>query len=183
MSVTIDRVYIDNRTYWKLKKKSSYVSTDCQSVRQSWWHKAIWDPWPHSYCCQAVAGMLMWGVLPLWREDRSVFTICAGPRLPRHSLVRVRQYSLAYFTVSDSSTWKARALYFYPQECITFSSMMLVFSAYFGHRRWKQKIAPKHWYTVLHCRTYYPVEKPVNFHCKPIDKGEVMRVSETELWQ
>jgi hypothetical protein len=79
----------------------SYVATDGQSASLSWCQAQILGLRPHFYCCQTVAGLLMWSVL----TDESMglpFTVAAGPRQRSHSRVRAPGDSWPYFTVSDS---------------------------------------------------------------------------------
>jgi hypothetical protein len=167
--------------------KKISVTTDCQSASQSWCHKAIWGPWSDSYYCQTVADMMMCGAVPSltrgWGCSLQFVLGLANADILGSVSHRIH-YRILLSQITDSPTWKARASYYYPQECIPFSNTMLVCSAYFGHRRWKQKTAAKHWYTASHYRTFYSrIEKPVNLRCNPIDTWEVMHISETELCQ
>jgi hypothetical protein len=61
----------------------SYVTTDGQSASLFWKKAPIWGLRPDFYCCQTVAGLLMWGTLSDERTGLS-FTIAAGPRQHSH---------------------------------------------------------------------------------------------------
>jgi hypothetical protein len=56
---------------------------------------------PDYYCCETIAGLLMWDALSDERTGLS-FTIAPGPRQRSHFRVRVPWCSSPYFTVSDS---------------------------------------------------------------------------------
>jgi hypothetical protein len=79
----------------------SYVTTGGQSASLSWNKAPIWDLRHDFYCCQTVAGLLMWGALSDERTGPS-FTIAAGSRHRSHFRVRVPWDLRPYFTVSDS---------------------------------------------------------------------------------
>jgi hypothetical protein len=55
-----------------LAESESYITTDGQSTSLSWNKAPVWGLGPNFYYCHTVAGLLMWGVLSLWREDGSV---------------------------------------------------------------------------------------------------------------
>jgi hypothetical protein len=66
------------------------------------WNKAvIWSLRRDFYCCQTVAGMLIWGALSDERMGLSFIT-AAGPRQHSHSRARVPWDSRPYFTAPDS---------------------------------------------------------------------------------
>jgi hypothetical protein len=82
-------------------ESESYITTDGQSASLSWNKAPIWGSRPDFYCCETVAGLLMWGELSdektgLW------FIIVAGPHQRSHFRVRVPLESWPYFTVSDT---------------------------------------------------------------------------------
>jgi hypothetical protein len=65
-------------------ESESHVTTDGQPASLSWNKAPIWGLGPDLYCCQTVAGLLMWGALSDERTGLS-FTIAAGPRQRSHS--------------------------------------------------------------------------------------------------
>jgi hypothetical protein len=91
----------------------SYFTTDGQSVSMFWYRAPLWDLRPDATSCRNVA---VWNL-------RSCF--CGAPSLTRgrvcnlrcnHSMVRVAQNPIPYFTVSPETppTWRARFPYLYP---------------------------------------------------------------------
>jgi hypothetical protein len=66
----------------------SYVTIDGQSVSLSWNKAPIWGLRPDFYCCQTIAGLLMWSALSDERMGLS-FTIYAGSCQRSHFRVRV----------------------------------------------------------------------------------------------
>jgi hypothetical protein len=44
-------------------QRQSHVTTDGQSASLSWNKAPIWGLRPDFYCCQTIAGLLMWGAL------------------------------------------------------------------------------------------------------------------------
>jgi hypothetical protein len=73
---------------------------DRRSVRQSVL-VSCWGLGQDFYCCQTVAGLLIWGALSDERTGLP-FTVAADPRQRSHSRVRVPGDSWPYFTVSGS---------------------------------------------------------------------------------
>jgi hypothetical protein len=71
-------VYISHeRSVEGVESSLSVVMTDGQSVSVSWNKVPIWGLRPYFYCCQTVAGLLMWGALSDERTGLS-FTVAAG---------------------------------------------------------------------------------------------------------
>jgi hypothetical protein len=90
---------VQNRQLPPFSKSQSYVTTDGQSASLSWCQAPIWGLRPDFYCCQTVAGLLMWGALSDERTGLP-FTIAAGPRQRSH--FRVPSSVVLIFTVSYS---------------------------------------------------------------------------------
>jgi hypothetical protein len=99
------------RIYLK-PQSESYVTTDGQSASLSWNKAPIWGMRLDFYYCQTVAGLLMWGALSLWLEDRSVVYNCCWPSPAQSFSDRVQWDSRPYFTVSDSRLSFRRLLRF-----------------------------------------------------------------------
>jgi hypothetical protein len=76
-------------------ESESYNTTEGPSASFSWNKASICSLRPDFYCCQTVAGFLIWGALSDERTDLS-FKIAAGP------CQQVPWDSRPYFTVSDS---------------------------------------------------------------------------------
>jgi hypothetical protein len=77
-----------------------YITTDGQSVSQSWNNAPVWGLRPYYYYCQTVAGLLVCGALTGERRGLS-FTIAPGPCQRNHFPVRVPWDSWPYVTSWD----------------------------------------------------------------------------------
>jgi hypothetical protein len=77
------------------------LTTDHQSASLSWNKASISSLRQDFYCCQTVAGLLMWGALSDEKTGLS-FTTAAGARQRSHSRFRDPWNPRLYFTVSDS---------------------------------------------------------------------------------
>jgi hypothetical protein len=116
----------------------SCVTMDGQSASLSWNKTPIWGLRPDLYYCHIVAGLLMWGVLPVERT-RLYFAIAADPRQRSYSRVQVPLNSRPYFTVSD-------------QRLPFYRLLRLV------GLRWRYSTQPPHWIvSVLLCTAAYLV--------------------------
>jgi hypothetical protein len=97
-----DAYSVTSLNHWTTHVELSLVTTDNQSASVSWNKAPIWGLRPDFYCCQTVAGLLMWSDLSDERTGLP-FTITTGPQQRSHSRVRVPWDPRPYFTVSDSS--------------------------------------------------------------------------------
>jgi hypothetical protein len=92
----------------------------------------IWGLGQDFYCCQTVAGLLMWDALSGERTGLS-FTFATGPRQWSRSQVRVPRDSRPHFTLSDSRLSQPGGpgprIYipgwpgYTPRHCVAFSSL------------------------------------------------------------
>jgi hypothetical protein len=82
-------------------QSESYITTEGQSTNLSCNKAPVWGLRTDFYYCEAVAGLLMWGVLSDERKSLTL-TIAPGPLQRRHFQVQVPWDSWPYFTVSDS---------------------------------------------------------------------------------
>jgi hypothetical protein len=130
-------------------ESESYVTTDGQSAGLCWNKAPIWGQRPDFYCCQTVAGFLMWNAL-FDEKTGLLFTITAGPRQRRHSRVRVPWDSWPYFTISDSIDFPSRRL------------LRLAGS------RWRHSTPPPHWWIpqiIASVRTHREHRFPQILYC------------------
>jgi hypothetical protein len=75
-------------TSWLLfySQSQSHITTDGQSVSQSWCRVPIWGSWADIYYCLTVTVLLLWGALPDESPVEHLFiNILHGPRR-EHSL-------------------------------------------------------------------------------------------------
>jgi hypothetical protein len=89
----------------------SYVTTDI-SRQPSFVSSPIWGPRSDCYCCQTVAGFLLWGALSDARTGLP-FTSAASPHHCSPAGLMTILYCLRFET---SQNWRARCPYLYPTE-------------------------------------------------------------------
>jgi hypothetical protein len=77
-------------------QSQSHITTDGQSVNNSWCRAPIWGSWPDTFYCLTVTVLFLWGALSNERTGLS-FVYAAGPC--QRSL---SWNSRPYFTASDS---------------------------------------------------------------------------------
>jgi hypothetical protein len=94
------RMSHESLTASNIRVAESYVKTDGQSASLSCNKVDVWSLQPDFYCCQRVAGLLIWGALSDDRTGLS-FTIAPGFRQRSHFRVRVPWDTWPYITVSD----------------------------------------------------------------------------------